>query len=106
MNNPLVSVGIPVYNVEPYIEKCLLSVLNQTYKDDFEIIVVDDHGPDSSMNIVRELQNSHPRGKSIRIITQPKNMGCWAARNKILEEAQGEYLLLLDSVVYQQMQRI
>ena len=91
---------MPVYGVENYIQKSLLSVLNQTYKDDFEIIVVDDHGPDSSMNIVRELQNSHPRGKSIRIITQPKSMGCWAARNRILEEAQGEYLLLLDSDDY------
>ena len=92
-----VTVGMPVYGVENYIHKSLLSVLNQTYKNEFEIITVDDRGPDNSMNIVRELQNSHPRGKSIRILTQPQNMGCWAARNRILEEAQGEYLLLLDS---------
>jgi glycosyltransferase involved in cell wall biosynthesis len=43
MNDPLVSIGIPVYNVEPYIEKCLLSVLNQTYPN-LEILVVDDLG--------------------------------------------------------------
>ena len=95
-----VTVGMPVYGVENYIQKSLLSVLNQTYKDDFEILVVDDLGPDNSMSIVEELQNSHPRGNSIRILTQPKNMGCWAARNRILEEAQGEYLLLLDSDDY------
>lgn len=95
-----VTVGMPVYGVEKYIQKSLLSVLNQTYKNDFEILVVDDLGPDNSMDIVRELQNSHPRGYNIRILTQPKNMGCWAARNRILEEAQGEYLLLLDSDDY------
>ena len=95
-----VTVGMPVYGVENYIQKSLLSVLNQTYKDEFEIITVDDHGPDNSMNIVRDLQKTHPREKSIRILTQPQNMGCWAARNRILEEAQGEYLLLLDSDDY------
>ena len=56
-----VTVGMPVYGVENYIHKSLLSVLNQTYKNEFEIITVDDRGPDNSMNIVRELQNSHPR---------------------------------------------
>lgn len=95
-----VTVGMPVYGVEKYIEKSLLSVLNQTYKDEFEILVVDDLGPDKSMDIVKRLQNSHPKGKDIRILAQPKNMGCWAARNRILDEAQGEYLLLLDSDDY------
>jgi len=95
-----VTIGMPVYGVEKYIRKCLLSVLNQTYKEEYEILVVDDLGPDNSMSIVKELQVSHPRGKNIRILTQPQNMGCWAARNRILEEAQGEYLLLLDSDDY------
>lgn len=95
-----VTVGMPVYGVEKYIQKSLLSVLNQTYKNDYEIIVVDDLGSDHSMDIVRELQSTHPRGKNIRILTQPQNMGCWAARNRILDEAQGEYLLLLDSDDY------
>ena len=56
MNNPLVTIGIPVYNVEPYIEKSLLSVLNQTYKN-LEILVVDDLGTDNSMQIVEDLKN-------------------------------------------------
>jgi glycosyltransferase involved in cell wall biosynthesis len=95
-----VSIGMPVYGVEKYIRKCLLSVLNQTFQDEIEILVVDDLGPDKSMDIVRDIQKSHPKGNLIRIITQPQNMGCWAARNRILDEAQGKYLLLVDSDDY------
>ena len=95
-----VTVGMPVYGVEKYIQKCLLSVLNQSFQDEIEILVVDDLGPDKSMEIVREIQVTHPKGKNIRIITQPKNMGCWAARNRVLEEAQGEYIMLVDSDDY------
>lgn len=95
-----VTIGMPVYGVEKYIRKSLFSVLNQTYKEEYEVLVVDDLGPDNSMSIVKELQASHPRGKNIRILTQPQNMGCWAARNRILDEAKGEYLLLLDSDDY------
>lgn len=95
-----VTVGMPVYGVEPYIRKCMLSVLDQTFSDDIEIIAVDDLGPDRSIDIVKELQSTHPRGSSIRIVTQPRNMGCWAARNRILEEARGEYILLIDSDDY------
>ena len=95
-----VTIGMPVYGVEKYIRKCMLSVLDQTFKDDLEILAIDDLGPDNSIEIIKELQKSHPRGKNIRIITQPQNMGCWAARNRILEEAQGEYIFLLDSDDY------
>lgn len=95
-----VTIGMPVYGVEKYIRKCLLSVLNQTFQNEIEVLVVDDLGPDKSMDIVRELQSSHPKGGRIRIITQPHNMGCWAARNRILDEAQGKYLLLVDSDDY------
>lgn len=95
-----VTIGMPVYGVEKYIERCMLSVLNQTFDDDIEIIAVDDLGPDKSIDIIKNLQISHPKGKNIRIITQPKNMGCWAARNRVLEEAQGEYIMLVDSDDY------
>ena len=95
-----VTIGMPVYGVEKYIRKCILSVLNQTFQDEIEILVVDDLGPDKSMDIVREIQAPHPKGGKIRILTQPQNMGCWAARNRILDEAQGEYLLLVDSDDY------
>ena len=95
-----VTIGMPVYGVEKYIHKCLTSVLNQTFNGDFEIIVVDDLGPDKSIDIVRDIQASHPKGHLIKILTQPHNMGCWAARNRILDEAQGKYLLLVDSDDY------
>lgn len=95
-----VTIGMPVYGVEKYIRKCLLSVLNQTFQGEMQILVVDDLGPDKSMDIVREIQASHPKGNRIQILTQSQNMGCWAARNRILDEAQGKYLLLVDSDDY------
>lgn len=91
---------MPVYGVEDYIQRCMLSVLSQTFSGEMEILAVDDLGPDNSISIIKELQSSHPRGKSIKILSQPQNMGCWAARNRILEEAQGEYIFLLDSDDY------
>ena len=95
-----ISIGIPVYGVEKYIRKCLLSILNQTFQYEIEVLVVDDLGPDKSMDIVRDIQKEHPKGNLIRILTQPRNMGCWAARNRILDEVQGKYLLLVDSDDY------
>lgn len=95
-----ITVGMPVYGVEKYIKRCMLTVLNQTFEDDIEILAIDAHGPDHSIEIIKEIQSTHPRGKNIKIITQPKNMGCWAARNRILEEAQGEYIMLIDSDDY------
>lgn len=95
-----VTIGMPVYGVEKYIRKCMLSVLNQTFKEEFEILAVDDLGPDNSIEIIKELQSTHPNGRRIKILKQPKNMGCWAARNRILEESQGVYIFLLDSDDY------
>lgn len=94
-----ITVGMPVYGVEKYIRKSISSVLNQNF-DNMEILCVDDLGPDYSMDIVREIKATHPKGDKIRIITQPKNMGCWAARNRIIDESQGKYLFLIDSDDY------
>ena len=96
---PLVTIGMPVYNVEPYIEKCLLSVLNQTYQN-IEILVVDDLGTDNSMRIVEELQESHPRGGLIRIIHHDINKGIGEARNTAIRECKGKYLYFIDSDDY------
>ena len=89
--NPLVSIGVPVYNVELYIEKCLLSILNQTYKE-LEIIVVDDCGTDKSMQIVNDIRLSHPNGDKIRIIKHPSNKGIGEARNTIIKACKGKYV--------------
>ena len=99
MNNPLVSIGIPVYNVEQYIEKCLLSVLNQTYQN-IEILVVDDLGKDLSMQTVANFQQSHPNGHLIKVIRHKYNKGLGEARNTAIEAALGKYILFVDSDDY------
>ena len=105
MNSPLVTIGIPVYNVEPYIEKCLLSVLNQTYQN-LEILVVDDLGTDKSMQIVAEIQQSYSNGERIKIINHSQNKGLGEARNTVIEHAEGKYIYFLDSDDYIEPQTI
>ena len=89
-SNPLVSVVIPVYNVERYIALAIQSVLAQTYKN-FELILVDDGSPDSSVTIARCFTD--PR---IHIISQ-QNRGLAGARNTGIHAAQGKYIALLDA---------
>ncbi|MGF1604215.1 MAG: glycosyltransferase family 2 protein [Thermosynechococcaceae cyanobacterium] len=85
-----VSVIIPVFNVEDYVEDAVHSVLAQTYQD-FELIIVDDESPDRSIEICRQIQD--PR---IRIVRQ-ENRGLAGARNTGIRNAQGEYIAFLDS---------
>ncbi|MES9963645.1 MAG: glycosyltransferase [Candidatus Sedimenticola sp. 20ELBAFRAG] len=92
--NPLVSVIIPVYNVSEYINRCLDSVINQTYTN-IEILVVDDRGQDDSMAKVNDYDDSR-----IRVISHKKNRGLSAARNTGIDAANGEFLIFLDSDDY------
>ena len=85
----LVSVIIPVYNVEKYIRETITSVLNQTYTN-FELLIIDDESPDNTVNIVKKFQDSR-----IRIIHQ-KNRGLAGARNTGIRNAKGDYIALLD----------
>lgn len=94
--SPLITIGIPVYNVENYVEKCLLSALNQTYLN-MEIIVVDDCGNDHSMQIVEKIKMSHANGKFIRIIKHSNNKGIGEARNTIIKACKGKYVYFIDS---------
>jgi glycosyltransferase involved in cell wall biosynthesis len=91
-----VTIGIPVYNVEKYIRQTIDSALAQTFKS-IEFLICDDCGTDSSISIVEEYQQTHPRGKDIRIIHQPRNMGVGEARNRIIDETHSEYLFFMDS---------
>ena len=91
-NNLKVSVIIPVYNVEQYLNQCLDSVINQTLKD-IEIICVDDGSTDNSFKMLEEYAQKDNR---IKVIHQ-KNKGAAAARNEGLYIAQGKYLSFLDS---------
>lgn len=86
-----ISVIVPVYNVQPYLEKCLKSIKKQTYGN-LEILCVNDGSTDSSAEILEKFAQSDLR---IRVITQT-NSGASAARNAALECASGEYLLFVD----------
>ena len=90
------SIIVPVYNVEKYIRKCMETVMGQTFRD-YEVIVVNDESPDNSMQIVAEFADKYPG--MIKMIHQ-KNTGLGGARNRGVQEAQGEYLLFLDSDDY------
>lgn len=91
----MISVIVPVYNVEKYIERCVESVLAQTHKE-FELILVDDGSTDLSGEICEKLKTKDNR---IRVFHQ-ENKGLSAARNKGLIEAAGEYITYIDSDDY------
>src|SRR5690554_3745345 len=90
---PKVSVIIPVYNTEQYIEKCLKSVLNQDLED-IEILIIDDASPDNSLKIIERFKNIDPR---IILKKQEYNQGQAKARNWGLSQAKGDYILFVDS---------
>lgn len=93
--NILLSVVIPLYKAEPYIEKCLQSVLTQSYSN-LEIIVVNDGSPDNSTDIVRTYQKKDARIK----LFDKKNEGAAIARNVGIAACSGEYIHFLDSDDY------
>ena len=90
-NGPLISVIVPVYDVEKYLSKCLDSLLAQTWRN-LEIIVVDDGSPDGSWDI---MQDYAARDSRVRIFRK-KNGGVSAARNFGMDAAEGEYLGFVD----------
>lgn len=92
-----VSVIIPVYRVEKFIEKCAASLFSQTL-DDVEFIFVDDASPDNSMAVLEECIQQYPQRKAqIRMLTHKENKGLPAARNTGLAAASGEYVFHCDS---------
>lgn len=94
-NQALISVIIPVYNVEEYLRECIDSILNQTYQN-FEIILVDDGSTDSSGTICDEYVDKDDR---VSVVHQ-KNAGPSKTRNTGLENATGKYIYFLDSDDY------
>ncbi|PJA94745.1 hypothetical protein CO130_02855, partial [Candidatus Jorgensenbacteria bacterium CG_4_9_14_3_um_filter_38_10] len=89
-SNPLVSIIIPAYNAEKYIQRALESALAQTYKD-IEIIVIDDGSTDKTAEIIKTYQD--PR----IIYFFQKNQGQGPARNNGIKKSQGEYITFLDA---------
>ena len=93
---PCISLIIPVYNAASYIEACLASLIAQTM-DDIELLLVDDHGSDNSMQLTQTYVEANPNNKCFRFLSTPCNMGPGAARNVGIEEAQGESIGFVDS---------
>lgn len=89
--NELVSIIVPVYNVEKYIDKCVRSLMNQDYHN-IEIILVDDGSPDKSGMIIDELKIEDHR----IVVVHQKNQGVSSARNAGLSFATGEYITFVD----------
>ena len=87
-----ISVLVPVYNAEKYIEKCIKSIINQTYKD-IEIVLIDDESKDNSLNIMKNLQKQDNRIKIVSV----ENKGVADARNSAIENATGKLLTFVDS---------
>ncbi len=90
MENPKISVIIPVYNREKYIKNCLEVITNQTYKD-LEIIIVNDGSSDNSINIINTFTDER-----IKLIHHEKNQGLSAARNTGIDNATGKYIHFMD----------
>lgn len=91
VNDSLVSIIVPVYNAEKYIDNCVTSVVNQTYSK-WELLLIDDGSFDSSGMICDNYSRLNSR---IRVVHQ-KNLGVSAARNRGIECAEGEYIAFLD----------
>lgn len=96
LENIKVSIIIPVYNVESYVEDCLHSVMNQSYNN-IECIFVDDCTADSSTDIIKESLAKYKGPIDFRIISHSENMGLSAARNTGIRNSKGYYLFFLDS---------
>lgn len=92
--NSLVSIIIPAYNVEKYVEKCVLSALNQSYEN-IEVIVVNDGSTDNTLDILNKI----PESDKLKIITK-NNGGVSAARNTGIESAHGDYVVFVDGDDY------
>ena len=93
VRQPIVSVVMPAYNCELYIETAIRSVMQQTYQN-WELLVIDDASTDSTFEIVERMMDLDPR---IQGIKNPTNMGAAKTRNRGLDMAKGEYVAFLDS---------
>ena len=99
MNNTqyLVSICVPVYGVEKYIERCAISLFEQTYQN-IEYIFVDDCTPDKSVEILKSVIERYPTRKPyVRIIKHKKNRGLGSTRNTAVDAAKGKFLIHVDS---------
>ena len=98
-DKPVISVIIPAYQAERYLEQAAKSVLRQTCKEPIEILIVDDCSTDRTEQIAAKIQEqeSDRKNTKIRYLHQERRQGVAAARNRGMKEAQGEYVAFLDA---------
>lgn len=92
IEKPLVSIIVPCYNVEKYVEQCVNSIISQDYKN-WECILINDGSKDYTLDLIKNFES---KDKRIRVFTQ-ENSGLSATRNKGIDHANGEFLFFLDS---------
>ena len=97
MPETIISIIIPIYNVQDYIIECLDSIASQTYTAGVECILVDDCGNDNSMKMVNDYLDSYKGEIDFRIVKHEHNRGLSAARNTGIMDAKGKYVLFVDS---------
>lgn len=97
MEKAVLSIIIPIYNVEPYVEDCIQSVMQQTFAGPLECLLVDDCGTDGSMVVVEKLMADYDGPIQFKMLHHDHNRGLSAARNTGIREASGEFLMFLDS---------
>ena len=95
-----ISVIIPVYNVEKFVERCVRSIMNQTYTEGVECIIVNDCTPDDSMKIVEKLVKDYTGTICFKLLNHKQNYGLAAVRNTGMNAATGEYIIHIDSDDY------
>lgn len=96
-----ISVIIPVYGVEHFVERCTRSLMEQTIRSGVEFIFVDDATPDGSIRLIRRIVSEYPdREPQVTILTHSENRGLPAARNTGMDAARGEYVMHIDSDDY------
>lgn len=96
----MISVLVPVYGVEKYIERCARSLFEQTYEN-IEYVFVDDCGTDHSIDILNQVVENYPfRKQNVRIVRHDRNRGLAAARNTAIENANCDFILHVDSDDY------
>ena len=94
---PLISILVPIYNVEKYIERCARSLFEQTYPN-LEFVFVDDFSPDKSIETLQQIIRDYPKwDEHISIIRHDKNYGIAATRNMLVNNSKGEFVFFVDS---------
>ena len=90
--NPFISICIPVYNMEKYIERAIISIINQSFND-YEIVIINDNSIDKSEYLIKKLQSTI---NNIRLINHSNNLGIYNSRVDLILNSKGKYIIFLD----------